>query len=196
MDDFEIPRITLPVGWQAGAVNLQTATQATRRASIILDNQGHLHFKPKPVGLPRGHKEWITKTASSFSDAETKRFGKTPNPKFHLNNLADLKKHEVAALTQLRSNHVHLNQYLNNFKQLSDSACDCQEGVELVEHYLFICVRYDQQRLRLLNQLQQLQIKPNKVILQNPPPGLPTHRPVLQRHLAAQDPLEMGKNQR
>ncbi|KAG0145758.1 hypothetical protein CROQUDRAFT_658265 [Cronartium quercuum f. sp. fusiforme G11] len=69
---------------------------------------------------------------------------------------------------QLRSNHIHLNQYLNKSQQLSDPSYDCQEGIETIKHYLFICIKYDNQRLQLLDQLQRRQIKPNEAILQNP----------------------------
>ncbi|KAG0149672.1 hypothetical protein CROQUDRAFT_88750 [Cronartium quercuum f. sp. fusiforme G11] len=107
-------------------------------------------------------------TASGLWDSGATH-GQPPKPKEHLEAIKSLKKHEVAFVTQLRSNHIHLNQYLNRFKQLTDPACDCQEGVEIVEHYLFLCHRYEEQRQPLLNNLQNRQLKPKKAILHHPP---------------------------
>ncbi|KAG0150691.1 hypothetical protein CROQUDRAFT_87522 [Cronartium quercuum f. sp. fusiforme G11] len=114
------------------------------------------------------NKEWASNQTLHFNRQEQKRLGHKPNPKTHLEAITSLKKHEVACITQLRSNHILLNQYLNSHRQLTDPACDCQEGVETVEHFLFICSKFEDQRQALLDYLQQNQLRPKKTILNNP----------------------------
>ncbi|KAG0142327.1 hypothetical protein CROQUDRAFT_662698 [Cronartium quercuum f. sp. fusiforme G11] len=149
---------------------------------------------PSLSAFPVAINEWITKNTSSFPDAETRRLGQPPNPKSHLNNLADLQKHELATLTQLRSNHSHLNQYLNKLKPLSDLACDCQEGIQSVKQTLPVHLRQIQQAASMVT--QPTTTTPDQTQQGNPtePPSVPTHYPVLQQHLPAQDPLDMDKN--
>lgn len=103
---------------------------------------------PNTAAFLSAIKEWRTTQTNTFTDANIKRLGHTPNGKKHLDGLDDLKKHEIAALTQLRSGHIPLNSYLHRFQQITDPSCVCQEGIETVDHFLFVCQRFSQARAR------------------------------------------------
>lgn len=124
--------------------------------------------RPNTAAFIAAIKEWRKDQTELFTDKDRIRLGHQPQPRRHLEGLTHLLKHEVATLTQLRSGHVPLNSYLNRFVQITDPMCDCQEGIENVDHFLFVCQNHDQNRDALVHGLQEIPVKLDKRILSNP----------------------------
>src|SRR5436190_12063345 len=57
-----------------------------------------------------------------------------------------LKRKQVVLISQLRTGHCHLNQYLHRFNIIETSECECGAEKETVEHYLLNCELYDKER--------------------------------------------------
>lgn len=123
---------------------------------------------PNTAAFLAAIKEWRKNKTEFFNDKDLVRLRHRPQPKRHLEGLSHLPKHEVATLTQLRSGHVPLNSYLNQFVQVTDPMCDCQEGIETVDHFMFVCQTHDQHRDTLTHDLQELPTKLNKHIFSTP----------------------------
>ncbi|KNZ78856.1 hypothetical protein J132_09539 [Termitomyces sp. J132] len=60
----------------------------------------------------------------------------------------DLRCKQSAILTQLRTSHIALNQYLFHIKQSETPVCPNCLGlmVETIHHFLFECLHYQQER--------------------------------------------------
>jgi len=50
-----------------------------------------------------------------------------------------LTRKQGATLTQLRTGHYGLNQYLHGFNIIDDPHCECGHGIETVKHFLLDC---------------------------------------------------------
>lgn len=61
-----------------------------------------------------------------------------------------------------------LNNYLFKFQQTSEPACECETGIETVDHFLFICPRFAEQRKTLITNLKKLRIQTTTAALSNP----------------------------
>jgi ribonuclease HI len=84
---------------------------------------------------------------------ETSRVGKriaqvdkTPPGKSTLKWYADLPRRQCSILTQLRTGHIGLNAYLARFGIVDTSHCPTCNEPETVNHFLFTCRRFGQQR--------------------------------------------------
>lgn len=124
--------------------------------------------KPNVASFLSAIKEWRSRNAEIADPKDLKRLGHEPHPRRHLKHLSKLKKHSIGFITQLRSGHIHLNHYLCRFVQMQDPGCDCQEGVETVDHYLLVCNRFRNERARLEEELGELELTLNSSILKNP----------------------------
>lgn len=113
-------------------------------------------------------KEWVRESTVEITNASAKRLGHEYQTPKHIKHLKPLNKHAIAAITQLRSGHAPLNQYLYKYQQRSDPACECETGIETSDHFLFICPRYEPQRKTLLKALKSSRIKPSTEALSNP----------------------------
>lgn len=113
-------------------------------------------------------KEWRSTQSAITHPDDLKRLGHEPQQTKHVKHLSELNKHAVAAITQLRSGHIHLNHYLHKYDQLGDPSCVCQEGIETVEHYLFTCNKYTEERQQLEEDLKALNLPLNTSILTKP----------------------------
>jgi ribonuclease HI len=65
-----------------------------------------------------------------------------------------LRRNQMSALTQLRTNHIPLNFYLQRIKQVENADCPhCPGSIEDVDHVLFTCRNYIHARQTLRNKL-------------------------------------------
>jgi hypothetical protein len=65
-----------------------------------------------------------------------------------------LRRNQMSALTQLRTNHIPLNFYLHRIKRTDSADCPhCPGTTEDVDHILFTCKNYMQARQVLRNKL-------------------------------------------
>lgn len=108
------------------------------------------------------------KTLCHHRPEDLKRLGHKPQQKTHIKHLSKLRKHSIAAITQLRSGHIPLNHYLYKFDQLGDPSCACQEGIKTAKHFLFTCNIYSTERQHLEEDLDKLYLRPNTSILNDP----------------------------
>jgi exonuclease III/ribonuclease HI len=68
-------------------------------------------------------------------------------PGRHTRTLYDqLSRIQASTLAQLRTGHNQLSQYLRRIGQADDETCECTEGQETVQHFLFKCKRWETYR--------------------------------------------------
>ncbi|KAI8401336.1 hypothetical protein FOFC_18205 [Fusarium oxysporum] len=68
-------------------------------------------------------------------------------PGKHTRMLYDaLKRHESDILVQLRTGMARVNTYLRRTGAAETDTCDCGQEEETVDHFLFRCPRWDEQR--------------------------------------------------
>ncbi|KAJ5819479.1 hypothetical protein N7474_005070 [Penicillium riverlandense] len=68
-------------------------------------------------------------------------------PGKHTRDMYDqLHREQASTLAQLRTGHARLNRYLRRIGQTLDDTCDCQEGPETVNHFLFDCKLWESHR--------------------------------------------------
>ena len=81
---------------------------------------------------------------------------KSTSSKKWLKLVANLSRAQASLLFQLRSGHIGLNKHLHQIKQTASPACNnCNNGTEeSIQHYLFECVKYSQERHLLQRSLQ------------------------------------------
>lgn len=164
------PNVKINIRWCPGHAGIPGNEEVDKIANRLAkkDIPGTYTPAPKTAAVISAIKEWRASQSETFKNDDIKRLGHTPHPKKHLNSISRLLKHEISTITQLRSGHVPLNAYLNRFRQLTDPACECQEGLETVEHFLFICHRYERQRATLEQRALELGIRMGRSILTNP----------------------------
>jgi ribonuclease HI len=165
------PNLRITIRWCPGHSGVQgneiVDKIANKKAKTKLPST--FRVSPNASSFITAIKEWRTRNATTITPDEKKRLGHEPQSSRHLKSISRLNKHEIAAITQLRSGHVHLNQYLHKFKQQGNPSCECQEGIESVEHFLLTCHRYDNERKELEKALKPLNLLPLKTsILNNP----------------------------
>lgn len=164
------PGLKINIRWCPGHAGIPSNKEVDKIANKLAKEDLPDTYTPSPntAAFISAIKEWKATQSETFSQADVKRLGHKPCPKHHLDSISRLMKHEITTITQLRSGHVPLNTYLNRFKQPVDPACKCQEGLETVEHFLFICHRHDQAREKLELKALELGIKLGKSILHHP----------------------------
>jgi hypothetical protein len=54
-------------------------------------------------------------------------------------------------LTEILTGHCRLNHHLHKIKKISSSICECGQDTETVEHFLFHCIRFTDQRALLID---------------------------------------------
>lgn len=164
------PQMQVTVRWCPGHQGIPGNKAVDKIANSLAKQPLPVPFtdRPNTAAFLAAIKEWRSAAATNFTARDRKRLGHEPQPRRHLDKLSQLKKHEITTITQLRSGHVPLNSYLNRFVQLTDPMCECQEGIETVNHFMFICQQHDQQRDGLASALQELPARLDKRILSNP----------------------------
>jgi hypothetical protein len=60
---------------------------------------------------------------------------------------------QAAILVQCRTNHTYLNSYTYRIKQRDSPQCDCSKGEETIQHVLFHCLQWKEERQRLKEHL-------------------------------------------
>ena len=76
----------------------------------------------------------------------------TALPGEHTRILYDpLKRRESDILVQLRTGMARVNKYLHRIGAAETDTCDCGQEEETVDHFLFRCTRWDEQRERMRN---------------------------------------------
>lgn len=75
----------------------------------------------------------------------------TALPGKHTRQLYDqLSRKESSVLAQLRTGMAQLNTYLYRIKASTTDQCECGQAAETVEHFLFRCRRWTEQRAEML----------------------------------------------
>ena len=55
-------------------------------------------------------------------------------------------RQHVVWISQLRTGHCHLNEYLHRFNIIATPKCECGAEKKTVDHYLLNCEMYDEER--------------------------------------------------
>lgn len=90
--------------------------------------------------------EWASSWKESPRASKLKRFDRAPPAKRVLKLYADLPRRDASLVTQLRTGHVGLNQYLHRISAVDSSLCVRCHTAETVCHYLLNCQRFVTQR--------------------------------------------------
>lgn len=134
------------------AVDGEAKAAAQGETSDLPPPLNSLHNLPSSISAVRAaHKKRI---ASSWKDAWTdsrvgKRFAdfdRTPPGKSTLRWYKSLHRTQCSIITQLRTGHIGLNAYLARFGLVDSDLCPTCRERESVNHYLFTCRRFSQQR--------------------------------------------------
>src|SRR5216117_2464483 len=71
-----------------------------------------------------------------------------------------LKKDEASILAQLRTGATRLNSYLHKIGRAESDLCPCGSASETIEHFLFRCSLWNQQRLQIIQRHKPKEWKP------------------------------------
>lgn len=124
--------VGIPERWQKILMKLPTSAAATRAE----------HKKWMAA-------EWKRAWRGSKHGKRMAKFDKTAPGKIPLRLYQDLSRRQCSILTQLRSDHIGLNQYLARFGRVNSSMCNKCNVPETVDHFLIKCRRYNAQRDKL-----------------------------------------------
>lgn len=126
--------------------------------------------KPTYASFCAAIKTWSERSAiESYTTHDIKRLGHGPHPKQHIAALNNLKnKHSVSSITQLRTGHAPLFQYLARRNLRSDPTCKCGLDQENVEHFLLSCPIHVDPRQDLRNELDKLEVPFSRKALHYP----------------------------
>lgn len=171
LNDIEelAPQMKVTLRWCPGHEGITGNENADRLAHSAAKKALPTNHQDKPTfaGFRAAIKEWAEKMSlDDYTEQDIKRLGHRPQPKQHLKQLTRLKnKHSVATITQLRTGHIPLYQYLANRNLRTDPTCECDTGQENVEHFLFRCPIHEEPRETLRQELDELDIPFNKTAL-------------------------------
>ena len=83
----------------------------------------------------------------------------TKNSKYFIDELKYLKPKELSIINKLRTEYINLNNYKHYFFEFQSNLCDHCKCNETVNHFLFDCNKYHNQRKRLKNKLRKLNVR-------------------------------------
>lgn len=162
--DQEYPGRHVSMRWYPGHVgitgneNVDKLAKATAKKSLS-------DTIPRPPGLAAFQsaiKEWVGENTAEFVNEQSKRLEHEQQPE------RMFPEYSTSAITQLRSGHSPLNNYLFRHQQQHDPACEFDTGIETIDNHLFIYPRFTQQWKTLLTNLKRLKFTPSKVIFPDP----------------------------
>lgn len=109
-----------------GIIGNENADQLANQAAKKPLPRDHAD-KPTFASFRLAIKDWAEKESiKNYSPQDIKHLGHQPRPKQHLKALTTLKnKHSVSSITQLRSGHIPLYQYLAERNLRADPTCEC-----------------------------------------------------------------------
>ena len=124
--------------------------QATKKKQSVISIYNQPVLRTTALRLAR---EIQPPKAKSFNSFKSGRFTKTIDkalPGKHTRLLYDKKPHNRASiLCQLRSGICRLNSYLFKIKAAASFYCECGITEESVDHFLFRCIKWREQRTKL-----------------------------------------------
>ncbi|KAJ3484580.1 hypothetical protein NLI96_g5547 [Meripilus lineatus] len=91
-------------------------------------------------------KEWVSRWRKSKQGKRITKFDNSPPSDKPPKVYKDLPKRSCSLITQLRSGHIGLNQYLARFRIVDSPNCSTCNVPETVDHYLFSCRNYLEER--------------------------------------------------
>lgn len=166
------PRMKITLRWCPGhegvGGNEEVYKLATAAAKQPLQ-KSHTD-RPTFTSFRAAVKEWAEEALiEQYTPQDIKRLGHLPQPRQHQKALDNLKnKHSISSITQLRSGHIPLFQYLHKRNLRTDPTCVCGTGIENVEHFLLLCPLHEEVRQDLLRELSDLDITLNRKALNHP----------------------------
>ena len=64
----------------------------------------------------------------------------------------------------MRIEHCSLNKYLHRFNIIDDSNCEYEKKHEMIEHYLFKCSLYEEERNRMRKKMRIEEMRVSKLL--------------------------------
>ncbi|KAL9561263.1 hypothetical protein ACKAV7_014618 [Fusarium commune] len=130
----ELPQAGLPQGSDSGCrvTNPPRQARSTRLRVLVAQRRQRMM-------LPEGEGGYLKRLDKAL-------------PGKHTCRLYDaLKRRESDILVQLRTGMARVNRYLHRIGAAETDTCDCGQEEETVEHFLFRCPRWDEQREHMRN---------------------------------------------
>jgi ribonuclease HI len=148
--------IKITIQWLP-ASNEEEGAQLAKAAASYATREGWT------INPPRWAKTQLKSTTwrlarESLQQARIKQFNQSTGGKYtkaldsalpgkHTRMLYDqLTRIQAATLVQLRTGHNRLNTFLHRIGSTDSNLCNCTDGPETVEHFLFYCARWDHLR--------------------------------------------------
>jgi hypothetical protein len=148
--------IKITIQWLP-ASNEEEGAQLAKAAASYATREGWT------INPPRWAKTQLKSTTwrlarESLQQARIKQFNQSTGGKYtkaldsalpekHTRILYDqLSRIQAATLVQLRTGHNRLNTFLHRIGSTDSNLCNCTDGPETVEHFLFYCARWDHLR--------------------------------------------------
>ncbi|KAG0151723.1 hypothetical protein CROQUDRAFT_463154 [Cronartium quercuum f. sp. fusiforme G11] len=163
------PHIKITLRWCPGHKDILGNERVNQLAKKATSNKlPNDHIDKPSLASFRASIKARAKSSPRVSTNDIKRLCHKPQPKKIFKGLTELKnKHSIASITQLRSGHIPLFQYLHSRNLRPSPDCICDTGSETVDHFLFICSIHRNQR----TELKKKNIK-NQITLQQNDPTL------------------------
>lgn len=166
------PHVRITLRWCPGHKGIVGNERADKLANTLAKKPLPPSHKGKstPESFRAAIKAWAEKESSkNYSPQDLKRLGHDPQSQKHTTALNKLKnKHSVSSITQLRTGHIPLFQYLAKQNLRPDPTCVCGTGLENVDHFLFLCPLHEEQRAELIRELDDLNLPLDRTILNYP----------------------------
>jgi ribonuclease HI len=105
--------------------------------------------------------EWLERWTNCAQGQKIRKFDETPPGPQAFSRFYDLPRRACSIVNQLRSGHVGLNSYLHRIQAVDSPMCLSCGVRETVDHFLFACHRYVNQRIALRRAIKGRLSKPN-----------------------------------
>jgi hypothetical protein len=168
----EHPKARIVITWIPGHSEIEGNEHADAEAKKAALNPANRLYKHKPLKSAKARyvndaakaqwrKEWNESSSASEFSRMTKRKGFKTGTKIY-NTIPS--RQTTAALVRLRTGHCRLKRHLHRISVEDSPHCECNQGVETVEHFLLECRRYTRQRGRLREEARTGEMRADRLL--------------------------------